>query len=348
MAEDALDSFVHHLSRFTSGDWQHAVDTLAAEMHPIDRNAARIWFAFFPLDLHLAIERADDPAKLARTLGLMGRWRLADQVDGSHRFLYAHRYWPQVKSAIASVAAGAGGRAAERAWRPGPGRRIQDSLAVLMTAIADAASRTARVDREMLLGISAVGLMTLRQVGPAAFSAAPGRIHLPDRARLLTPHQVRRRRARDDSQGLFGFLRGLRRRWTVTFDENDPEARFTLIAGQEIASAAQTDKRDYRSRDSRCIPGEGPIPVECRSASCGTCWVGVVGGAEKLSPVVERDEGRRMKVFGYVDTGESRPLIRLACQAKAFGAVSIVIPPWNGVFGRLKTDDGRRGDGSGG
>jgi hypothetical protein len=27
-------------------------------------------------------------------------------------------------------------------------------------------------------------------------------------------------------------------------------------------------------------------------------------------------------------------LIRLACQAQALGAVSIVIPPWNGVFGK--------------
>ena len=42
-----------------------------------------------------------------------------------------------------------------------------------------------------------------------------------------------------------------------------------------------------------------------------------------------------MKVFGYLDTQEPRPLIRLACQARAFGAVSIVIPPWNGVFGKI-------------
>jgi hypothetical protein len=62
--------------------------------------------------------------------------------------------------------------------------------------------------------------------------------------------------------------------------------------------------------------------------------VGVLGGAEKLSPVVDRDERRRMQVFGYIDTDEPKPLIRLACQAKASGAVSIVIPPWNGMFGK--------------
>jgi ferredoxin len=188
----------------------------------------------------------------------------------------------------------------------------------------------------MLLGMAAVGLMTLRQAGPEAFAAAPGRVHLSDAARAMSPHQVLRRRARDDSQGLFGFLRGLRTTWTVTFDENEPGASFVAITGQEMASAAQTDKRDYRSRDPRCTPGEGPVPVECRSASCGTCWVGVLGGAEKLSPVVARDEGRRMKVFGYVETDEPRPIIRLACQASVSGAVSVVIPPWNGIIGKIR------------
>jgi ferredoxin len=302
------------LCRYDSAHWRRAIETLSAEIHPIDREATRIWFAFFPLELHEALETADDPQAAARRLGLMGQWNLADQIDSSHTFLYAHRYWPQVKLAIQGVEGEVG------------------ELAPLISTLAESAARTARVDREFLLGITAVGLMTLRQVGPEAFTAAPGKIHLSPKARALSPHQVLRRRGRDDSQGALGFLRG-NKRWTVTFDENEPDASFTLLDGQEIASAAQTDKRDYRSRDPRCIPGEGPIPVECRAASCGTCWIGVLGGAEKLSPVVERDERRRMKVFGYLDSSEERPLIRLACQAKAYGAVSIVIPPWNGVFG---------------
>jgi hypothetical protein len=61
--------------------------------------------------------------------------------------------------------------------------------------------------------------------------------------------------------------------------------------------------------------------------------VGVLGGAEKLSDVLEL-ESRRIREFGYIDTDEPRPLIRLACQAQAYGALSIVIPPWNGVFGK--------------
>ena len=56
--------------------------------------------------------------------------------------------------------------------------------------------------------------------------------------------------------------------------------------------------------------------------------------AEKLSDVAAR-EGKQIKKFGYIDTTEPKPLIRLACQAQAHGAVSVVIPPWNGVFGKL-------------
>lgn len=303
------------LSRFDAADWRRAVDKLSAEIHPIDRNATRIWFAFYPLELHDALEAAGDQAEAARRLGLMGKWRLADQISASHRFLFAHRYWPQVKSAIQAYTEDA-----------------PEDLAALISAIAEAAARTARVDREFLLGMSAVAAMTLRQVGTEAFAAEQATIHLTDRVRAMSAHQVMKNRAKDDWQGIFGFARGIHKQWTVTFDEADPTATFVSIDGQELASAARNDKRNYHVRDARCTPEEGPIPVECRAASCGTCWVGVLGGAEKLSPVVDRDERRRMKVFGYLDSAEERPLIRLACQAKAHGAVSIVIPPWNGMF----------------
>ena len=61
--------------------------------------------------------------------------------------------------------------------------------------------------------------------------------------------------------------------------------------------------------------------------------MGVLGGADKLADVGVR-EGKKIKEFGYIDTAEPRPLIRLACQAQAHGAVSVVISPWNGQFGR--------------
>ena len=44
--------------------------------------------------------------------------------------------------------------------------------------------------------------------------------------------------------------------------------------------------------------------------------------------------GVRMKVFGYGQSDEEKPFIRLACQARASGNAHIVIPPWNAVFGK--------------
>ncbi len=163
-----MNDLYTQLTRYDSSAWRVAVETLSAAVHPIDRNATRIWFAFYPLELHLALEAAPDQAEAARKLGLMGKWRLADQVDSSHRFLFAHRYWPQVKSAI-----------------QGAPESLPADLAALISTIAESAARTARVDREFLLGIAAVLLMTLRQAGPDAFAAAPTSIHLSDKVRVI-------------------------------------------------------------------------------------------------------------------------------------------------------------------
>ena len=163
-----------------------------------------------------------------------------------------------------------------------------------------------------------------------------------------SPEQVLRDRAVDDSQGFLGFLKTIDKKWTITYDETDERARYKMNHDQDMAWGAADDRtRNWREIDPR--RPEGPIPVECRSASCGTCWVGILGGAEKLSDVAVR-EGKKIKEFGYIDTTEPKPLIRLACQAKALGAVSIVIPPWNGVFGkylRSKKRDGTDGSAEG-
>ena len=55
-------SLYAQLCQFDAAAWRRAVDTLSASVHPIDRNAVRIWFAFYPLDLFLALERAEDGA----------------------------------------------------------------------------------------------------------------------------------------------------------------------------------------------------------------------------------------------------------------------------------------------
>jgi ferredoxin len=206
--------------------------------------------------------------------------------------------------------------------------KLSDSV----LAVAQQAAKEVKVDQSLVVGITAVAFMTIRQAGLAAFAAAPGATLIDQKHTRKSPSDVLRERAVDDSQGLFGFLKTVDKKWTVTFDENDDRAKYRMNHMQDLAWGAADDRsRNWRDVDPRRV--EGPIPVECRSASCGTCWVGVLGGSEKLTDVAAR-EGKKIKEFGYVDTSEAKPLIRLACQAQALGAVSIVIPPWNGVFGK--------------
>jgi ferredoxin len=290
-------------------------------IHLVDRTATQIWFAFFPLDLAVALREAQNPQKLASDLQMLGKYELKDQIDSSHSFLYGHRFWPYVKKAVEAHASSLGPPASLEL-----GTQIRESATQVAAELG--------VHASLLLGISAIGFMTLQQVGPVAFAEAPGKVSIGKKRLALSPQQVLRSRARGDSQGILGFLKGDQRTYPVTFNEADPDATFKLISGQELTTAAADDTRHFTSRDPRLLGSEGPIPVQCRAAACGTCWVGILAGAEKLSDV-ERFEGTRIKDFGYITTDEPKPLIRLACRAQAFGAVSIVIPPWNGVFGKF-------------
>jgi ferredoxin len=246
---------------------------------------------------------------------MQGTYYLKDQIDSSHTFLYGHRYWPEVKSAVQKHA---------RGFSAGDARSLTDQILAVAEQV--------KVDQSLVIGITAVAFMTIRQAGLAAFEAAPGQMLIDKKHARKSAGDVLRERAVDDSQGFFSFLKTVDKKWTVAYDENDDRAKYRLNHMQDLAWGAADDRsRNWRELDPRRV--EGPIPVECRSASCGTCWVGVLGGAEKLSDVAAR-EGKKIKEFGYIETAEAKPLIRLACQAQAQGAVSIVIPPWNGVFGK--------------
>lgn len=142
-----------------------------------------------------------------------------------------------------------------------------------------------------------------------------------------------RRERRTTARGWRESFRGIRAQYTATFDERRSDACFTVINQQHLTTASANDKRDYSNTLRGTV--EGPIPAQCRTASCGTCWVGILGGAENLSDV-DAHEKKRMKEFGYINTPEPKPVIRLACQALASGNVTVVIPPWNGFIGKRK------------
>jgi ferredoxin len=313
-----MSQFEQYLNNFSEADWYSALESLLPEIHEVDRNAVQVWFRFYPLEFHRYLQTAENRDEVIRMFALQGKFELKDQIDTSHRFLYGHRFWKTVKDEIEKAAAEFSG-----------GDR---GLADVVRDLGMAISERVKAERSLVNAITAVGLMTLDQVGLEAFKAASGETVKPSGMMSKSPEAIVAERAKDDSQGLLGFLKTVDKKFSVVYMDSDLDGRFGIINEEEIASASARDQsRDWRAHDERCW--EGVVPVECRAASCGTCWVGVLGGQEKLSEVSPR-ERRQMKVFGYEQPDDARPFLRLACQAKAYGNGTIVIPPWNGVFGK--------------
>lgn len=311
------NALIESIEKFSEAEWLAVVESLLPAIHEVDRNAVQVWFRFYSLDLLQYLESTENIEEAMKGIAMDGNFGLMDKIDTSHRFLYGHRFWPQVKSAIV-----------ERAASAEPFAGLEKEI----KEIAKTSAKMAKTNESLSTAISAVGVMTLVQTGLDEFKAAAGVAAKPSGTMARTPDQIVAEREKDDSQGLFGFLKTVDKEFSVIRDEYIADGKFKIINAEEIASASQKDRsKDWQSMDSRCW--EGPVPIECTSASCGTCWVGVLGGEEKLSEVSVR-ERRQMKVFGYNQPDDEKPFIRLACQAKAGGNVTIVIPPWNAVFGK--------------
>jgi len=309
--------------------WLRALDELGPSIHPVDREATRIWFAFWPLELHDALAGSPDPPdppdpkQVARLMDLEGNWRLEEQIDSSVNFLYGAHFWARVKNAVVAEA-----------------EATTDSLAATIRSIAQKAASPERVDPSLVLGITAVGLMTLRQVGLERFERSKDtRAASP----LLPqdPAKVLARRERKSADGLFTFLKGVNRKWDVRWEEKRTDGVFRAINGQDIAMAGGDTGADYRHLDYR--RPAGPVPVECRVGSCGYCWIGLLAGRENLTPMTSF-ERERLRYFGYDAVNgreDTHPLIRLACQSQCQGDVTLTISPWNGELDR-RHDEARK------
>jgi ferredoxin len=312
------NKFEDFLNKFNESDWLKTLESLLTNIHAVDRNATQIWFRFFPLALHRYLQTAEDKAVAVQKFVMQGEFELKNQIDTSHAFLYGHRFWTEVKDEIIKRAESFNDENID----------LSDEI----KQIAKTVSGRVKADESLLVGITAIGLMTLTQVGFEDFKNSVGKIEAPKGLLTKSPEQILDERAKDEGQGILGFLKTVNKQWSVRYDESKSSGKFKIMNDEEIASGAARDQsQDWLAQDSRC--GEGVIPVECRSAACGTCWIGILGGAEKLSDVAPR-ERKQMKVFGYNQPEDAKPFLRLACQAKANGNATIVIPPWNGVFGK--------------
>ena len=82
-----------------AGDQLEAVEALLPRVHEVDRNAVRVWFRFYPLDLVRFIAAAEDREETLLGFALKGDIELKNRIDTSHHFLYGHRHWKTVKAA---------------------------------------------------------------------------------------------------------------------------------------------------------------------------------------------------------------------------------------------------------
>src|SRR5712671_6553715 len=167
-------SFETFLDQQNEEAWASALATLLRSIHEVDRTATQIWFAFYPLSLFCALKDADDRNQLVQQLLLQGDYELKDQIDTSHRFLYGHRFWPQIKRAVAAHA----DSFAESAQAPLPDQ---------IFAVARATAQELKLDDSLLTGITAVAFMTVQQVGLAAFKDAPGKTNLDKKYARKSP-----------------------------------------------------------------------------------------------------------------------------------------------------------------
>ena len=177
---------------------------------------------------------------------------------------------------------------AVRSHSAGP---IEGSLADQIEAIARDLASGLHIPESHVIGITAVAVMVLCQVGPEVFSAGSTQPP-PERS---SPDQILKARARRGA-GMLGFLRTVDSRYTVVFDERDKSASFKAIQGQDVSMAAGMDSREHQSKDERCR--EGPIPFQCRTGTCGTRRMGVLSGKDRLSPISDW-ERNRLQYFGY-------------------------------------------------
>lgn len=93
-------------------------------------------------------------------------------------------------------------------------------------------------------------------------------------------------------------------------NSDDMGSTAKLITESNAGRAVEIDAPEGAALVDLCDAHDAPIPFSCRSASCGTCRIHVLEGAEGLLPPAE-DELDLLDVFNL-----KPPHVRLACQAR--------------------------------
>jgi ferredoxin len=104
-----------------------------------------------------------------------------------------------------------------------------------------------------------------------------------------------------------------------------------VFDGNEVGPPVSMDAEEGGSLLDICDEAGAAVVFSCRSASCGTCRVDVLEGAELLTPP-KRDELEVLEIFasssGGGDGDPSRAPRRLACQAVARPGAGLIHLRW--------------------
>jgi len=307
------ESRIEWLAKLDQSVWDQTVKELLSKVHEIDRLPLRIWFAWWPIKLTRGLSSAADVSDLKRHWELRGDFSLEHQLSRTLGIFHAGSCWSEVVRSTLN-------------WVEGGQEEFETDLLDLILVTGREVALESNIDIAFILPLQAAAFMVLCQVGTGPLS----RSEVRSSSKSLNPNKILKKRRRDKGSGILSFLRDADQQHTVCFDESSGD-NFTAYHEQDLSMAAAMDTRDHTVADPRCT--EGPIPFQCRSGSCGSCWVGVVGGEERLAPISEY-ERRRLQYFGYLskENLDTHPPVRLACQAACRGSVTILVPPWNGVL----------------
>jgi hypothetical protein len=79
--------------------WAATITELLPAIHEVDQADPDL-VCFLSARTLRELEQAAEPEALMRELLMQGNYYLKDQIDSSHKFLYGHRFWPEVKETL--------------------------------------------------------------------------------------------------------------------------------------------------------------------------------------------------------------------------------------------------------
>ena len=146
---DHQNTFLSLLYRLDDADWKKVVDGAVGDSSSRQPGHAHL-VRILPGQTPPGVGQFAEPAETERRLLLKGKYSLADQVDSSAEFMYGHRYWPNVKRAVAEHAVTAISTA---------------PFADQIREVARKVSENVNAPESLLVGIVAVAFGSLQQVG---------------------------------------------------------------------------------------------------------------------------------------------------------------------------------------